>query len=254
MGQARPATDLYALGMSLVFALSGKAPEQLPLDAQTGGVDVRAALPGLSPRLLGVIEGMVAPVVGARTASARAAIGGLDGAAASQPATASGAPAGRGARLLAVMLLAMIAATIAAFLALRRPVPLPDAPPTTAAADPQHPAAAPAPPPPSPEVPAAPPVPAAPRVAGAPMTRDEVSAVLRAKTNSIPKMCWNPGPSTARTVKETVHLVISNQGQVTQATATGNDAAVGKCIETQVRTWTFPGPGTVDVPFRFVSE
>jgi hypothetical protein len=51
-----------------------------------------------------------------------------------------------------------------------------------------------------------------------------------------------------------VQIVVGPGGQVTSATATGNDGVVGHCIEGEVRRWTFPGSGTVNIPFHFLRQ
>lgn len=90
LGKARPASDLYALAMTLVVALTHRPPEELPLDPISSKVLVDAAAPGLPPRLAAVLSAMLEPAVGQRLASAAAALRALDGAAlvATAPATA----------------------------------------------------------------------------------------------------------------------------------------------------------------------
>jgi serine/threonine protein kinase len=70
-GDARTGSDLYALGMTMVVALSGTAVEALPFDDSTGKVALERALPdGVSPRLREAIGSMVEPMVGRRAHSA----------------------------------------------------------------------------------------------------------------------------------------------------------------------------------------
>jgi serine/threonine protein kinase len=81
LGKARPASDLYALGMTMMVALTHRPPEALPLDERTSKVLVRAAAPHLPARLAAALEAMLEPAVGQRVATAEAALTLLDGAA-----------------------------------------------------------------------------------------------------------------------------------------------------------------------------
>lgn len=74
-GQATPASDLYGLGGTLLFVLSGKPPSAFPMDALQ--IDFRDAL-DVSPKLGDVIEGLLEPLVGDRL-SANEALGILEG-------------------------------------------------------------------------------------------------------------------------------------------------------------------------------
>ena len=82
MGRARPASDLYALGMTMLVALSHLEPEHLPIDEATGKVKIDEAAPGLSPGLRRVLDAMLEPIVGQRVQSAGDALALLDGGAA----------------------------------------------------------------------------------------------------------------------------------------------------------------------------
>jgi serine/threonine protein kinase len=80
MGQARPASDLYALGMTTLVAVThAPAPDALPIHAATSKVDVHAASPHLPPRVARVLDGMLEPAVGARLPGAAEALAVLDG-------------------------------------------------------------------------------------------------------------------------------------------------------------------------------
>jgi serine/threonine protein kinase len=79
LGKARPASDLYALGMTLMCALTHCQPEELPLDEQTSKVQVRVAAPHLPEPLARALEAMLEPAVGQRAASSDAVFKILDG-------------------------------------------------------------------------------------------------------------------------------------------------------------------------------
>lgn len=75
-GQAVPATDLYGLGTTLLFLLTGQSPAELP--QQRLKLDFRAQV-HTSPSLTNWLERMVEPVVEDRFASAREALSALRG-------------------------------------------------------------------------------------------------------------------------------------------------------------------------------
>ncbi len=79
IGKARPASDLYALGMTMLVALSHREPEALPFDEATTKVRLDEAVPGLSAGLRRVLDVMIEPVIGSRPASAEEALALLDG-------------------------------------------------------------------------------------------------------------------------------------------------------------------------------
>jgi len=79
MGQARPASDLYALAMTLLVSITHAAPDSLPIDPHTSKVDVRAASPHLPEHIARTLDAMLEPAVGMRVATARAALDVLDG-------------------------------------------------------------------------------------------------------------------------------------------------------------------------------
>jgi serine/threonine protein kinase len=78
MGQARPASDLYAAAMTLVVAATHRYPDELPLDEHTGKVDLNALGLQLAPAVRATLDTMLEPVVGKRIASATAALQMLD--------------------------------------------------------------------------------------------------------------------------------------------------------------------------------
>jgi predicted Zn finger-like uncharacterized protein len=90
--------------------------------------------------------------------------------------------------------------------------------------------------------------------AGAQLTADQVQAVLASHSVGVKRNCWERIQTQSSSVNEMVNIVVGPGGQVTSATATGNDPVVGHCIETEVRRWTFPGSGTVNIPFHFLRQ
>jgi predicted Zn finger-like uncharacterized protein len=83
---------------------------------------------------------------------------------------------------------------------------------------------------------------------------EQVQAVMAAHQAGVKRNCWERIQTQSSSVNETVQIVVGPNGQVTSATATGNDGVVGHCIEGEVRRWTFPGSGTVNIPFHFLRQ
>jgi serine/threonine protein kinase len=79
MGQARAASDLYALGITVLVVASHREPEELPMDDATAKVDLSALSLALAPKTLAVLDRMIEPIVGQRIASARECLAILDG-------------------------------------------------------------------------------------------------------------------------------------------------------------------------------
>jgi predicted Zn finger-like uncharacterized protein len=90
------------------------------------------------------------------------------------------------------------------------------------------------------------------------LTSDQVQAVVRNRSAGVKRTCWERGGGEkAGTVSVRVLLSVSGSGQVTEATASGPDPIMNKCIENQVRTWQFPptgGTSKVEIPFHFVAQ
>ena len=61
-GRAVFASDLYSLGLTAIYALTGKIPQELPTDPMTGNVQWRQYAPSVSTGLAAVIDRAIAPV------------------------------------------------------------------------------------------------------------------------------------------------------------------------------------------------
>ncbi|NCJ07337.1 DUF4189 domain-containing protein [Synechococcales cyanobacterium C] len=55
-GHPLPQSDLYCLGLTAIFMLTGKLPYELPMDLPTGAYQWRPEVPNLSPRLAAVLS------------------------------------------------------------------------------------------------------------------------------------------------------------------------------------------------------
>lgn len=70
MGQSRPASDLYALGMTILVAATRVPPEDMPTSEQTGKVELPILASGLPPNTFVALGRMLEPIVGQRVQSA----------------------------------------------------------------------------------------------------------------------------------------------------------------------------------------
>jgi serine/threonine protein kinase len=78
-GMPQLASDIYAVGIIALQALSGLHPQEFGRDPQTGELDWRTHLPTLSPELVNILERMVCVRWQDRYANAMEAIAALDG-------------------------------------------------------------------------------------------------------------------------------------------------------------------------------
>lgn len=71
------------------------------------------------------------------------------------------------------------------------------------------------------------------------------------------RMCWDRNQNTRPTVSVSVSMTIATDGSAQSVVATGDDLAVAKCIENDVRGWHFQPMGCsqrVNIPFKFVRQ
>jgi serine/threonine protein kinase len=78
-GMPQLASDIYAVGIIALQALSGLHPQEFGRDSQTGELDWRTRLPNLSPGLVNILERMVCMRWQDRYANAMEAIADIDG-------------------------------------------------------------------------------------------------------------------------------------------------------------------------------
>jgi hypothetical protein len=90
------------------------------------------------------------------------------------------------------------------------------------------------------------------------LTSEEVQRVVAAHRVGLKERCWDPQNGTASeltSVKVTLSLVVGAKGDVVAASATGTDALIASCVETQARAWMFPAHGerspAIQIPFVF---
>jgi serine/threonine protein kinase len=77
MGHTKPTSDLFALAMTVVVAGTGRTPDELPLDEETGKLSREAFSPSWSKRLISTLDRMLEPIVGKRIQTAEEALRGL---------------------------------------------------------------------------------------------------------------------------------------------------------------------------------
>jgi hypothetical protein len=84
-----------------------------------------------------------------------------------------------------------------------------------------------------------------------------IERVVSSRKAGVKRTCLERSNSTASSTKVTATLTIAPSGAVQSVSTQGDDPSVGKCIENQLRNWSFPAPGeakTVQIPFVFVRQ
>jgi hypothetical protein len=87
-----------------------------------------------------------------------------------------------------------------------------------------------------------------------PPSPDQTWATVHAHVMAVRRRCWDlldAGPSSSST---TVHLSVDDSGHVSSAQADGDNDAVARCLENEVKSWTFPqggGATQLSIPYKF---
>ena len=84
-----------------------------------------------------------------------------------------------------------------------------------------------------------------------------IERVVNARKAGVKRTCLDRAGSTAGSTKVTATITIAPNGSVQNVSSAGDDPVVAKCIEQQLRSWSFPAPGevkTVQIPFVFVRQ
>jgi hypothetical protein len=93
---------------------------------------------------------------------------------------------------------------------------------------------------------------------GSGLDQAAVERVVAGHRAGVKRTCWERGGAdTKSSVNVTVTATVAPNGTVANTTSNGDDPVVGKCIESQVKSWTFPAPGantTLNIPFKFVRQ
>ena len=85
-----------------------------------------------------------------------------------------------------------------------------------------------------------------------------IERVVASHRTGVKRTCWERGGADQKSsVNVLVSATVAPDGSVAGTSSSGDDPVVGKCIESQVRTWKFNAPGsttTVNIPFKFVRQ
>jgi hypothetical protein len=84
-----------------------------------------------------------------------------------------------------------------------------------------------------------------------------IERVVNSRKAGVKRTCLERSNSTASSTKVTATITIAASGAVQNVSTAGDDPTVAKCIENQLRNWSFPPPGevkTVQIPFVFVRQ
>jgi hypothetical protein len=94
--------------------------------------------------------------------------------------------------------------------------------------------------------------------AGAGLDQAGVERVVAAHRTGVKRTCWERGGADQKSsVNVTVTANVGPDGNVASTSSSGDDPVVAKCIESQVKTWQVPRPGsntTINIPFKFVRQ
>jgi hypothetical protein len=97
----------------------------------------------------------------------------------------------------------------------------------------------------------------APRAPGQCFSSGQVQNFVSTHQAAIQRTCWERNPSNRLASNVAVTLTVDPDGSVQGVSATGDDAAIAKCIEKEVGGWHFPGMGCsqrMNIPFHFVRQ
>lgn len=84
-----------------------------------------------------------------------------------------------------------------------------------------------------------------------------IERVVASRKAGVKRTCLERSASTASSTKVAATITIAPNGTVQNVSSSGDDPAVAKCIEQQLKSWTFPAPGEtkqVQIPFVFVRQ
>jgi hypothetical protein len=84
-----------------------------------------------------------------------------------------------------------------------------------------------------------------------------VARVVDAHRAEVKRRCWDQMGEAKTSTSVVVRLSIGTNGHVESSSTSGDDPAIAKCIELQIRGWVFPPPTqatTVNIPFKFIRQ
>jgi hypothetical protein len=71
----------------------------------------------------------------------------------------------------------------------------------------------------------------------------DIQRVIGARQGGVRRLCWTNATTSSTSVGVNVSMTIGPQGNVERVSATGDDGSVARCVESDVRRWTFPAGG-----------
>lgn len=90
------------------------------------------------------------------------------------------------------------------------------------------------------------------------LNAESIERVVASHRAALNRRCWATAPAPKpKRVSVTVSLTIDPKGHVAQVSSTGDDAAMRRCLEREIKAWVFPAPASdtqVSLPFRFAAE
>jgi predicted Zn finger-like uncharacterized protein len=93
---------------------------------------------------------------------------------------------------------------------------------------------------------------------GGGLDSSSIERVVASHRQGVKRTCWERGGADQKaSVNVLVTATVAPDGSVAGTSSSGDDPVVGKCIESQVRSWKFNAPGsttTVNIPFKFVRQ
>jgi eukaryotic-like serine/threonine-protein kinase len=96
-----------------------------------------------------------------------------------------------------------------------------------------------------------------PSVGGGTFDQGAIERVVNSRKAGVKRTCLERSANTAGSTKVTATLTIAPNGSVQNVTSQGDNPVVARCIEQQLRSWSFPPPGetkTVQIPFVFIKQ
>lgn len=93
--------------------------------------------------------------------------------------------------------------------------------------------------------------------AGGGFDQGAIERVVNSRKAGVKRTCLDRSAGTSSSTKVTATITIAPNGSVQNVSTAGDEPVVAKCIEQQLRGWSFPAPGetkVVQIPFVFVRQ
>lgn len=96
-----------------------------------------------------------------------------------------------------------------------------------------------------------------PSAGGGTFDQGAIERVVASRKAGVKRTCLDRSSGGAASTKVTATVTIAPNGSVQNVSTAGDDPVIAKCIEQQLRGWSFPAPGEtkqVQIPFVFVRQ